>query len=393
MFVRPKLSEIENFEPDFTVLNCCKGLVNDEWKEMGLHSEAFVGFNLEKKVAIVIGAQYGGEMKKGIFSLMNYWLPQEGILSMHCSANKGKDGNTAVFFGLSGTGKTTLSADPKRYLIGDDEHGWDNDGIFNFEGGCYAKTINLSQKNEPDIYGAIKQDALLENVWINKDGSVDYYNVTKTENGRVSYPLYHIPNFDKESRGPHPTAMIFLTCDAYGVLPPIARLSPEQAMYHFLTGYTAKVAGTERGIKEPTPSFSPCFGAAFMLLHPTDYAKLLGEKLAKHHTKAYLVNTGWVGGAYGTGNRMDIKTTRGCIDAILDGSCDKCKWTNFDVFNMEIPVTVGNIPSKVLNPREAWSDKAAYDKARIELATKFIKNFKKFQVPGLPDYSSYGPKV
>lgn len=393
MFVRPSINELSTFKPDFTTINCSKGLVNDQWKEMGLNSEAFGGFNIEKKVAVILGAKYGGEMKKGVFSLMNYWLPKEGILSMHCSANKGKDGNTAVFFGLSGTGKTTLSADPKRFLIGDDEHGWDDEGIFNFEGGCYAKTINLSKEKEPDIYAAIKKDALLENVWIDKKGVPDYFNKEKTENGRVSYPLYHISNYDKEAKGPHPTAMIFLTCDAYGVLPPVARLTPEQAMYHFLTGYTAKVAGTERGIKEPTSTFSPCFGAAFMLLHPVEYAKLLGQKLAKHGTKAYLVNTGWASGAYPQGKRMDIPITRAAIDGILDGSLDKQEWEKFDIFNVDIPKHIEGVDTKFLNPRNAWSDKKAYDVMRVKLAQKFNENFKKYVVPNLPDYTKYGPIV
>lgn len=285
MFIRPQSTkEIEGFAPDFTIINACR-VVDEKWKEHGINSEVFVAFNLEKKVAIIGGTFYGGEMKKGIFSMMNYWLPLEGIMPMHCSANKGKAGDTALFFGLSGTGKTTLSADPGRYLIGDDEHGWDDHGIFNFEGGCYAKTINLSEENEPDIYRAIKRDAMLENVYIDPTTKVpDYYNTSKTENGRVSYPLHHINNYEPTSMGDHPDKVIFLTCDAFGVLPPVAKLSPGQAMYHFLSGYTAKVAGTERGITEPQATFSACFGAAFLTLHPTKYADLLQKKLEKHGT-------------------------------------------------------------------------------------------------------------
>ena len=285
MFIRPESKgEIEGFAPDFTIINACR-VVDEDWKKHGLNSEVFVAFNIEKRVAIIGGTHYGGEMKKGIFSMMNYWLPLEGIMPMHCSANKGKEGDTALFFGLSGTGKTTLSADPARYLIGDDEHGWDDHGIFNFEGGCYAKTINLSEENEPDIYRAIKRDAMLENCYIDPKTKVpDYYNTTKTENGRVSYPLHHIANFEPTSMGGHPDKVIFLTCDAFGVLPPVAKLSPGQAMYHFLSGYTAKVAGTERGITEPQATFSACFGAAFLTLHPTKYADLLQKKLETHGT-------------------------------------------------------------------------------------------------------------
>ena len=285
MFIRPESKgEIEGFAPDFTIINACQ-VVDEDWKKHGLNSEVFVAFNIEKKVAIIGGTHYGGEMKKGIFSMMNYWLPLEGIMPMHCSANKGKKGDTALFFGLSGTGKTTLSADPARYLIGDDEHGWDDHGVFNFEGGCYAKTINLSEENEPDIYRAIKRDAMLENCFIDPKTKIpDYYNTTKTENGRVSYPLHHIANFEPTSMGGHPDKVIFLTCDAFGVLPPVAKLSPGQAMYHFLSGYTAKVAGTERGITEPQATFSACFGAAFLTLHPTKYADLLQKKLETHGT-------------------------------------------------------------------------------------------------------------
>ena len=394
MFVRPKSEEeIRNFKPDFTVINTCKGLVNKNWKRQGLNSEAFVGFDLENKLALVVGAKYGGEMKKGIFGVMNYELPLHGILSMHCSANVGKDGDSALFFGLSGTGKTTLSADPKRFLIGDDEHGWDDDGIFNFEGGCYAKTINLSREKEPDIWNAIKRNALLENVMVKPDGSLDFNDVSKTQNGRVAYPIYHIPNYKKDSMAGHPKAIIFLTCDAYGVLPPISKLTTEQAMYHFLCGYTAKVAGTERGIKEPVPNFSPCFGGAFMPLNPVVYAKLLGEKLNRHGTRVYLLNTGWTGGGYGVGKRMDIPVTRACIDGILNGSIEKAPLRYNDRFNLEVPTHVEGVDDSLLWPRNTWKDKEEYDRVALKLAGKFVEHFKQFQVPGLPDYSPYGPTV
>jgi len=325
--------------------------------------------------------------------MMNYWLPLDGIMSMHCSANVGKDGDSALFFGLSGTGKTTLSADPNRYLIGDDEHGWDDDGIFNFEGGCYAKTIDLSPDNEPEIYAAIKRDALLENVWLEgEDNTPDYYNTTKTQNGRVSYPIYHIDNYQPDSMAGHPDNIIFLTCDAYGVLPPVSRLSAGQAMYHFLSGYTAKVAGTERGVTEPEATFSACFGAAFLPLHPTKYADLLQKKLAAHGTSVYLVNTGWTGGAYGVGERMSIKDTRACIDGILDGSIKNSKFSTDCNFGFEVPVTLGDIDPNVLNPRESWADKAAYDTAATKLAGMFKNNFAKYTGPGVTDYSEHGPK-
>uniref|UniRef100_K3XBX7 phosphoenolpyruvate carboxykinase (ATP) n=1 Tax=Globisporangium ultimum (strain ATCC 200006 / CBS 805.95 / DAOM BR144) TaxID=431595 RepID=K3XBX7_GLOUD len=394
MFLRPETKEeIENFEPDFTIVNACK-VTNEDYKEHGLNSEVFVAFNIEKNVAVIGGTWYGGEMKKGIFSMMNYWLPLEGIMAMHCSANKGKNGDTALFFGLSGTGKTTLSADPHRWLIGDDEHGWDDEGIFNFEGGCYAKTINLSQENEPDIYNAIKRDALLENTFvIPETNEPDYYNTSKTENGRVSYPIYHIPNHEPTSSGGHPDNIVFLTCDAYGVLPPVSKLSDGQAMYHFLSGYTAKVAGTERGVTEPTATFSACFGAAFLPLHPTRYADLLQQKLQKHKTSVYLVNTGWTGGGYGVGKRMSIKDTRACIDAILDGSIKKAEFATDALFGFSVPKALGSVPQSVLNPREAWSDKAAYDATAKKLAGMFQKNFTKYVSKDHTDYSPFGPKL
>ncbi|CAM9379318.1 unnamed protein product [Ascophyllum nodosum] len=391
MFIRPKNDEeVADFDPEFTIINACK-VVNPDYKELGLNSEVAVVFNVEEKKAVITGTWYGGEMKKGIFSMMNYWLPLDGVMSMHCSANKGKNGDTALFFGLSGTGKTTLSADPARFLIGDDEHGWDDDGIFNFEGGCYAKTVNLSRENEPEIYDAIKRDALLENVII-KNGEPDYTDVSKTENTRVSYPIYHIDNYEPSGMGGHPNSIVFLTCDAFGVLPPVSRLSPGQAMYHFLSGYTAKVAGTERGVTEPTPNFSAGFGAAFLTLHPTVYADLLQKKLDKHGTQCFLINTGWTGGGYGVGKRMSIKATRACVDAVLDGSINKTKFNKEPVFGFEVPGEIPSVPSEVLNPREAWSDKESYDATRSKLAGMFKKNFTKFVKPGVTDYTDYGPK-
>lgn len=391
MFLRPKTSEeVAGFEPGYTIINACK-IQDDDFKKRGTNSEVFIAFNIEKKVAIIGGTWYGGEMKKGIFSMMNYWLPLEGIMSMHCSANKGKNGDTALFFGLSGTGKTTLSADPQRDLIGDDEHGWDEDGIFNFEGGCYAKTINLSEETEPDIYRAITPGALLENVVIGKDNNPDYFDVSKTQNARVSYPLEHIENHDALSMGTHPENIIFLTCDAYGVLPPVSKLTNGQAMYHFLSGYTAKVAGTERGVTEPTATFSACFGAAFLPLHPTIYADLLQKKIETHGSNVYLVNTGWTGGGNGVGKRMSIKNTRACIDGILDGSIKNSEFEVDSQLGFSIPKTLGDVPYNVLNPREAWSDKAAYDADAKKLSKMFEENFKKYISKDHTDYSAFGP--
>lgn len=391
MFIRPDPIPQEDFEPEFTVINACR-IVDEDWERHGLNSDTVIAFNVEKKVAIILGTWYGGENKKGIFGMMNYWLPLEGIMPMHCSANRGKDGDTALFFGLSGTGKTTLSADSNRFLIGDDEHGWDNDGIFNFEGGCYAKTINLSRENEPEIYDAIKPNALLENITFKADDSPDYDDVSKTQNGRVSYPIEHISNFEPTLSGGHPSAMIFLTCDAYGVLPPVSRLTPEQAMYHFLSGYTAKVAGTERGITEPVATFSACFGAAFLTLHPTVYAELLGKKLAEHGTRAYLVNTGWSGGPYGTGSRMSIKQTRSCIDAILDGSVEKADFTAHPVFQFDVPKTLPGVPEDVLAVKPTWANGDEYDATVQKLAGKFKKNFVQYaEGEGIPDFTKYGP--
>ncbi|RLA72180.1 MAG: phosphoenolpyruvate carboxykinase (ATP) [Epsilonproteobacteria bacterium] len=393
MFIRPLKKELEGFSPDFTVLNACK-TVNENYENQDLHSEVFIIFNIEENIAIIGGTWYGGEMKKGIFSMMNYWLPLEDKLSMHCSANVGKAGDTALFFGLSGTGKTTLSTDPERALIGDDEHGWDDDGIFNFEGGCYAKVINLDAKNEPEIYGAICKDALLENVVADADGNVDYEDGSKTENTRVSYPIEHIVNHEPSLQAGHPENIIFLTADAFGILPPVSKLSKEQAMYYFLSGYTAKVAGTERGITEPVATFSACFGEAFLPLHPTVYAKLLGEKIDKHGVNVYLVNTGWTGGGYGVGKRMSIKDTRACINAILDGSINSGEFNTTKTFRLKVPKTLGSIKPEVLNPRTAWADKEAFDTSRDTLAEMFIENFKKYQgLEGNFDYSEAGPKV
>jgi phosphoenolpyruvate carboxykinase (ATP) len=331
-------------------------------------------------MAVIGGTWYGGEMKKGIFSVMNYFLPLQGISSMHCSANMGPDGDTAIFFGLSGTGKTTLSADPKRFLIGDDEHGWDDDGIFNFEGGCYAKCINLSKENEPDIYNAIKRDALLENVVFDeKTGAIDFCSGAKTENTRVSYPIYFINNIVKPvSKGTHPKNIIFLTADAFGVLPPVAKLTYDQTMYHFLSGYTAKVAGTERGIKEPTPTFSSCFGAAFLLLHPTKYAQELAKKMQQHGSSAYLVNTGWIEGPYGVGRRIDIPSTRAIIDDILDGSLENAEYEELPIFGLMIPKSVKGVNPKILNPRNIWANPLHWDVSARNLGEKFIKNFENF---------------
>jgi phosphoenolpyruvate carboxykinase (ATP) len=391
MFIRPTEAELEVFKSDFTVLNACK-TVNEKWKEHGMNSEVFVMFDVENNIAIIGGTWYGGEMKKGIFSMMNYWLPLEGKLPMHCSANVGEDGDTALFFGLSGTGKTTLSTDPKRALIGDDEHGWDNHGVFNFEGGCYAKVINLDEKSEPEIYQAIKANALLENVVLNDDGIVNYEDGSKTENTRVSYPINHIDNHKSDLMAGHPKNIIFLTADAFGVLPPVSKLTRDQAMYYFLSGYTAKVAGTERGITEPVATFSACFGEAFLPLHPTVYAKLLGEKIDKHDVNVYLVNTGWTGGKYGVGSRMSIKDTRACINAILDGSIKESEFDTTEVFGLQVPKTLGEINPDVLNPRNAWSDKDEFDATRDKLAQMFIENYTKYKEGAETDYSQFGPK-
>ena len=378
MFIRPTEEEQKDFKPDWTILNACKTSC-EKYRELGLNSEVYAAFNIEDRMTVIGGTWYGGEIKKGIFTMMNYFLPLKGIGSFHCSANQGEDGDTALFFGLSGTGKTTLSADPKRKLIGDDEHGWDNEGVFNFEGGCYAKTINLSKENEPDIYDAIKRNALLENVVYDKEGKIDYFDTSKTENTRVSYPISHIDNIVKPvSKGTHPKNIIFLTCDAFGVLPPVAKLTSEQAKYMYLSGYTAKVAGTEIGIKEPTAAFSPCFGGPFLLVHPTKYGQILGEKMQEHGAKAYLVNTGWSGGAYGKGERMSLKVTRRIIDAIFDGSLEACEFEKYPAFGFEVPKALSGVDGKVLGVRETWADESEYEKTLHNLAKMFQDNFKKY---------------
>ena len=378
MFIRPSEEELKDFEPDFVVLNSCK-TVNPKWKEQGLNSEVYIAFNLTERMALIGGSWYGGEMKKGIFSVMNYFLPLRGMAAMHCSANQGKKGDTAIFFGLSGTGKTTLSTDPNRALIGDDEHGWDDNGVFNFEGGCYGKCINLSKEKEPDIYNAIKRDALLENLVIDAEGNIDFDSAAKTENTRVSYPIYHINNIVKPvSRGTHPSKVIFLSADAFGVLPPVAVLNREQTMYYFLSGYTAKLAGTERGIVTPQPTFSSCFGAAFLLLHPTKYAEELAKKLTEHNATAYLVNTGWIGGGYGVGKRISLKDTRTIISAILNDELVNCETEIVKPFNLYIPKHVNNVDDSILNPENSWADKNAYRESAKTLAESFIKNFNNF---------------
>ncbi len=373
MFIRPSLYELEHYgEPDFTVFNSSK-ITNPNWKEQGLNSEVFVLFNITKKEQIIGGTWYGGEMKKGMFSMMNYYLPLKGMASMHCSANVGDNGDVAVFFGLSGTGKTTLSADPKRFLIGDDEHGWDNNGVFNYEGGCYAKVINLSQENEPDIWRAIKRDALLENVVVKEDGTPDYADGSITENTRVSYPIYNINKIVLPSKAGHASKIVYLSADAFGVLPPVSILDDAQAQYHFLCGYTSKLAGTERGITEPLPSFSPAFGEAFLTLHPTMYAKTLGGKMKEHGAKAYLVNTGW----NGTGKRISLKDTRAIIDAIIDGSIEKAERVHVPILNLTIPKTLANV-SDILDPRTTYANVADWETKAKSLGAKYIKNFEQY---------------
>lgn len=375
MFIRPSKEQLENFEPDFVVYNASKAKV-ENYKELGLNSETAVVFNLTTKEQVILNTWYGGEMKKGMFSMMNYFNPLRGIASMHCSANTDKEGkSSAIFFGLSGTGKTTLSTDPKRLLIGDDEHGWDNEGVFNYEGGCYAKVINLDKESEPDIYNAIKRDALLENVTVDANGKIDFADKSVTENTRVSYPIHHIENIVKPiSKGPHAKQVIFLSADAFGVLPPVSILNPAQAQYYFLSGFTAKLAGTERGITEPTPTFSACFGAAFLSLHPTKYAEELVKKMEMTGAKAYLVNTGW----NGTGKRISIRDTRGIIDAILDGSIEKAPTKTIPYFDFVVPTELPGVDPKILDPRDTYADAAEWTKKAEDLAGRFIKNFAKF---------------
>ena len=375
MFIRPSKEQLENFEPDFVVYNASKAKV-ENYKELGLNSETAVVFNLTTKEQVILNTWYGGEMKKGMFSMMNYFNPLRGIASMHCSANTNmEETESAIFFGLSGTGKTTLSTDPKRKLIGDDEHGWDNEGVFNYEGGCYAKVINLDKESEPDIYNAIKRDALLENVTVDANGKIDFADKSVTENTRVSYPIHHIENIVKPiSKGPHAKQVIFLSADAFGVLPPVSILNPAQAQYYFLSGFTAKLAGTERGITEPTPTFSACFGAAFLTLHPTKYAEELVKKMEMTGAKAYLVNTGW----NGTGKRISIRDTRGIIDAILDGSIEKAPTKTIPYFDFVVPTELPGVDPKILDPRDTYADAAEWTKKAEDLAGRFIKNFAKF---------------
>ena len=376
MFIRPTAEELANFgEPDFVVMNASKAKAPENYAELGLNSQTAVVFNLTEKVQIILNTWYGGEMKKGMFSYMNYLLPLQGMASMHCSANVGEAGDTAIFFGLSGTGKTTLSTDPKRQLIGDDEHGWDDEGVFNYEGGCYAKTINLCPENEPDIWAAITRDALLENVTVAADGKIDFADGSKTENTRVSYPIYHIKNIVKPvSKAGPAKKVIFLSADAFGVLPPVSILSPEQAQYYFLSGFTAKLAGTERGITEPTPTFSACFGAAFLSLHPTKYAEELVKKMEANGSTAYLVNTGW----NGTGKRISIKDTRGIIDAVLDGSIDKAPTKVIPMFDFVVPTELPGVHTEILDPRDTYANAAEWEEKAKDLAARFIKNFAKF---------------
>ena len=376
MFIKPTDEELKNFQPDFVVYNASKAKVKN-FKELGLNSETAVVFNITSREQVIINTWYGGEMKKGMFSMMNYYLPLRGIAAMHCSANTDMNGeNTAIFFGLSGTGKTTLSTDPKRLLIGDDEHGWDDKGVFNFEGGCYAKVINLDKESEPDIYNAIKRNALLENVTVDKNGKIDFADKSVTENTRVSYPIDHIKNIVKPiSAAPAAKSVIFLSADAFGVLPPVSILTPEQTKYYFLSGFTAKLAGTERGITEPTPTFSACFGQAFLELHPTKYGEELVKKMEKSGAKAYLVNTGW----NGSGKRISIKDTRGIIAAILGGAIKKAPTKKIPMFNLEVPTELEGVDPKILDPRDTYKDVSEWEKKAKDLAQRFVKNFKKYE--------------
>jgi len=378
MFIQPTEEELANFEPNFVIYNASKAKVED-YKALGLNSETCVAFNTTTREQVIINTWYGGEMKKGMFSMQNYYLPLQGIASMHCSANTDMEGkNTAIFFGLSGTGKTTLSTDPKRLLIGDDEHGWDDEGVFNLEGGCYAKVINLDKESEPDIYNAIRRDALLENVTVDENGKIDFADKSVTENTRVSYPIEHIEKIAKKvngkSAGPDAKNVIFLSADAFGVLPPVSILTPEQTKYYFLSGFTAKLAGTERGITEPTPTFSACFGQAFLELHPTKYAEELVKKMKKSGAKAYLVNTGW----NGTGKRISIRDTRGIIDAILGGAILKAPTKKIPYFNFEVPTELEGVDTNILDPRDTYADPAQWEEKAKDLAARFIKNFGKY---------------
>ncbi len=393
LFLRPTQDEIMNFSPEWTIV-CVPGFrANPEID--GTRQHNFTILNMTKKVILIGGSGYTGEIKKGIFSLLNYILPHEkGVLSMHCSANIGKDGDTAIFFGLSGTGKTTLSADPNRGLIGDDEHGWSNNGVFNFEGGCYAKCVDLTKEKEPEIFGAVKFGSLLENInFYENTSTVDFSNISKTENTRVGYPIHYIDNAVEPSMGNTPKNIFFLTCDAYGVLPPISKLTAGQAMYHFISGYTAKVAGTEMGITEPTLTFSACFGKVFLPLHPTKYAELLGKKLKENKVNVWLINTGWSGGSYGVGSRMKLSYTRSMITAALTGKLDNVKYETLPVFGLQMPVECADVPSDILNPRNTWKDKDAYDVTANKLATSFVKNFEQYASAANDEIMAAAPKT
>ncbi|MFD0993674.1 phosphoenolpyruvate carboxykinase (ATP) [Tenacibaculum geojense] len=391
MFLRPTEEELKGFSPEWTVINAPGFMANPE--EDGTRQHNFAILNFTRKVALIGGTGYTGEIKKGIFSALNFILPvYKNTLPMHCSANVGKEGDTAIFFGLSGTGKTTLSTDPNRSLIGDDEHGWTSENtVFNFEGGCYAKVIDLSKEKEPEIYGAIKKGAILENIIMDDNGNVDFHDTSITQNTRVSYPIHHIENIKVPSIGKNPKNIFFLTADAFGVLPPISKLTPGQAAYHFISGYTAKVAGTEAGINEPLPSFSACFGAPFMPLHPTRYAEMLSKKMQDAGVNVWLVNTGWTGGAYGTGSRMKLKYTRAMITEALEGNLDNVTFVEHPIFGLSMPITCKNVPDEVLNPRETWADKAAYDAKAQELANSFRKNFAKFEEMASEEIIKGGP--
>ena len=398
MFIRPENGELDGFNPDFTIINA-SDVYNEKFEAYGMHSKTFIIFHMAKQIAIIGGTEYGGEMKKGIFSVLNYMLPLQGVLAMHCSANVDKNGeNPAIFFGLSGTGKTTLSTDPERLLIGDDEHGWSDDGIFNFEGGCYAKVIDLNPEHEPDIYNAIRHGALLENVVFDEETKeIDFTDDSKTQNTRVSYPLNYIDNSvygqGKPSMSGHPETIIFLTCDAYGILPPVSKLTPEQAMYHFISGYTAKVAGTERGITEPVATFSPCFGGPFLTLHPLKYAELLKQKMNLHQVPAYLVNTGWVGASAQSGaKRISLPVTRQIIHATLDGSIDSSTFEVDPYFGIMVPQCLGDIDPDILVPAKAWKDQTEYNNIAKKLVKKFQKNFEQYDL-GDADILSAGPKI
>ena len=391
MFIRPTDEELETFQPDLTIVNSRAKF--EQWQEEGLRSETCVALDVNRGLQVVTGTEYSGEMKKGAFSMMNYLLPLEGIMSMHCSATVGVDGDTAIFFGLSGTGKTTLSADTTRFLIGDDEHGWDNEGVFNLEGGCYAKMVDLNPEKEPLIHAAIRRDAVLENVIVDANGACDYKDTSKTENTRGSYPMWHIPNHLPEGCAGHPKNVIFLACDAYGVLPPVSKLTREQALFHLVSGYTAKVAGTEMGVTEPTATFSICFGGAFMPLPAKNYAKLFEEKIERHNVNVFLVNTGWTGGAYGVGKRMDINATRAIVAAILEGNiADEDLSAPDPFFQLRAPTHLQGVDTRVLNPKDAWSDQAAFEAQAAKLRDMYVANWTKFsEDPFMDRLGNHGP--